>query len=76
MVDSAIAILWIKNRQVKTTLPRNSQTLPLWQEVEHKLHWLKTHSPAIPVLKWNNGDKFPLILAESKLSTPKTWHPP
>jgi len=29
--DSAVAMLWMRNKQVKTTLPRNRQTWHIWQ---------------------------------------------
>jgi len=51
--DSEVAMLWIRNKQVKTTLPRNRQTWHIWQEIEQRLHWLRTHSPTTPILKWD-----------------------
>lgn len=52
--DSLTAIGWVKNKTVKTKLPRNEKTDLLWQHINRALAWLKVHdlSP-YTILKWD-----------------------
>lgn len=52
--DSRTAIAWVKNKAVKTKLPRDAKTETLWQHIERALSWLKAHdlSP-YTILKWD-----------------------
>jgi len=54
--DSEVAMLWIRNKQVKTTLSKNRHTLDLWQEIERRLNWLQTHSLPNSILKWDTAN--------------------
>jgi ribonuclease HI len=53
--DSRNALLWVKNKQCKTTLPRKSSTEPLFQMIERAERWLKTHHWKNPLLKWETA---------------------
>ena len=50
--DSRNAMLWIKQKRCKTTLPRDAKTEPLFQLIERAERWLKTNSYTTPILKW------------------------
>ncbi len=50
--DSATALTWVKNKKVKTQLPRNARTEELFQFIERAEQWLKANTYANPVLKW------------------------
>lgn len=55
--DSRNALMWVKARQCRTTLPRNERTESLYQLIERAERWLKTHSYAgIPLRKWDTAN--------------------
>ena len=55
--DSRNALMWVRVRQCRTTLPRNERTESLYQLIERAERWLKTHSYAgIPLRKWDTAN--------------------
>ncbi len=50
--DSRNAILWVKKKKCKTTLPRNAKTEALFQLIERAERWLSTNTYTTPILKW------------------------
>ena len=50
--DSRNAILWVKKKKCKTTLPRNAKTKALFQLIERAERWLSTNTYSTPILKW------------------------
>ena len=50
--DSRTAISWVRQKKCKTKLERTPQTEPLFVRIERAEHWLRTHTYANPVLKW------------------------
>ncbi|HEY9544020.1 RNase H family protein [Prevotella sp.] len=50
--DSYNAILWVKKKQCKTKLERTAATEPLYQIIARAEAWLRTHTPTVPVIKW------------------------
>ncbi|RME95522.1 MAG: ribonuclease H [Bacteroidetes bacterium] len=51
--DSATAIIWVRNRKVKTKLVRNERTEKLYELIERGENWLKNNSYRNPILKWD-----------------------
>ena len=50
--DSKTAQCWVRQKRVKTTLKRTQETEKLFQLIERAENWLRTHSYATPILKW------------------------
>lgn len=50
--DSKTAQCWVRQKKVKTTLKRTQETEKLFQLIERAENWLRTHSYATPILKW------------------------
>ena len=50
--DSYNAILWVRKRKCKTTLERNPQTERQHQIIARAENWLRTHTYANPIVKW------------------------
>ncbi|WP_449416908.1 ribonuclease H1 domain-containing protein [Phormidium nigroviride] len=51
--DSETAILWVRNKQVRTKLNRNESSEEIFNLVERALSWLESNDYANPILKWN-----------------------
>ncbi len=51
--DSEIAIKWVKEKKVKSTLPRTEATEPIWSLVERAERWLKDNEYENKILKWD-----------------------
>ncbi len=51
--DSGTALAWVRNKKVKTMLPRNEKTQELWDMVDRAEAWLRNNSYDIPVYKWD-----------------------
>ncbi|MGN0257517.1 MAG: ribonuclease H, partial [Bacteroides sp.] len=49
------AILWVKKKKCKTTLPRNAKTEALFQLIERAERWLSTNTYTTPILKWETS---------------------
>ncbi|MBR2319072.1 MAG: ribonuclease H family protein [Bacteroidaceae bacterium] len=61
--DSRNALLWVKGKQCKTKLPRDSRSEELFQYIERAERWLKENSYSTPLLKWET-DKWGEIPAD------------
>jgi ribonuclease HI len=51
--DSRTAIKWVKDRKIKTNLPRNAKTEELFNLVDRAVAWLESHAYKNQVLKWD-----------------------
>lgn len=61
--DSRNALLWVKQKQCKTKLPRNSKSEELFGYIERAEKWLKENSYTTTLLKWET-DKWGEIPAD------------
>ncbi|MEY3050267.1 MAG: hypothetical protein RLY31_52 [Bacteroidota bacterium] len=50
--DSKNAMLWVRKKSCKTTLPRHAGTERLFQLIDRAEQWLRTHTWTNPILKW------------------------
>lgn len=50
--DSVSALAWVRNKSVKTNLPRNRETEALWQHIDLAIDWLYKHDYKNSILKW------------------------
>lgn len=50
--DSRTALAWLRNRQIKTNLPRNAKTEGLFGLVDRAIGWLEKNTYPNAVLKW------------------------
>jgi len=50
--DSETALAWLKNKKVKSELPRDHDSEEVWGQVDKALEWLAQHNYPNPVLKW------------------------
>ena len=53
--DSETAILWVRNKQVRTKLNRNDSSEEIFNLVERALTWLESNDYANSILKWNTA---------------------
>lgn len=51
--DSKTALKWIRDKAVKTKLPRNQKTEELFDLIDRALGWLNANTYSNPVLKWD-----------------------
>lgn len=51
--DSKTGMAWVRNRKVKTQLPREPKTEKSFQLMERALSWLNTHSIDVNIRKWD-----------------------
>jgi ribonuclease HI len=51
--DSKTAMKWVKDRKIKTNLPRNQKTEELFALVDRAIAWLEQHDYPNRVIKWN-----------------------
>lgn len=51
--DSKTALKWVKDRKIKTNLPRNHNTEELFNLVDRAIAWLETHDYPNRVIKWD-----------------------
>ncbi len=51
--DSETAIIWVKNKKVRTKLERSSNNEEIFNLVERALKWLENNEYANPILKWD-----------------------
>lgn len=61
--DSRNALLWVKQKQCKTKLPRNSKSEELFGYIERAEKWLKENSYTTTLLKWET-DKWGEVPAD------------
>jgi ribonuclease HI len=50
--DSVNAMLWVKRKQCRTTLPLNEKTQTLHEHIRRAETWLRTHSYTNDLRKW------------------------
>lgn len=50
--DSLTALAWVRNKRIKTNLPRNAQTKELFKIVDRAVAWLHANPNHMPVHKW------------------------
>jgi ribonuclease HI len=50
--DSRTALKWVKDKAVKTKLPRNARTEALFELLDRAASWLNTHDYPNTILKW------------------------
>lgn len=54
--DSKTALAWVRNKKVKTNLPREPKTETLWQHIDRALSWLMTHDLSrYSIYKWDTS---------------------
>jgi len=53
--DSETAILWVKNKKVRTKLTQNDSNKEIFDLVERGLKWLENNEYKNPILKWNTA---------------------
>lgn len=53
--DSRTAIKWVKDKKIKSNLPRNSRTEELFRLVDRAIAWLEGHEYPNVVIKWDTG---------------------
>lgn len=51
--DSLTARAWVRDRKVKSTLPRTAATAEVWEQVDRALGWLRTHAARSPIKVWD-----------------------
>jgi ribonuclease HI len=50
--DSRTAIKWVKDRAVKTKLPRNAKSEALFELLDRAINWLKSNEYPNKIMKW------------------------
>ena len=50
--DSQTALAWIRNKKIKTTLPKTKETEKLFLQIEAAEEWLSTNQYSNPLIKW------------------------
>jgi ribonuclease HI len=53
--DSETAILWVRNKKVRTKLERNKSSEEIFNLVDRAITWLESNDYANPILKWNTA---------------------
>jgi ribonuclease HI len=53
--DSSTAILWVKNKKVKTTLKATVNNQEVFERLNRALNWLQNNDYANPILKWDTS---------------------
>ncbi|PIG92945.1 viroplasmin family protein [Gloeocapsopsis sp. IPPAS B-1203] len=53
--DSETAILWVRNKKVRTKLPKSDSNKEIFDLVERGLKWLENNEYTNPILKWNTA---------------------
>lgn len=51
--DSKTAMLWVKNKTIKTTLRQTSENQEIFKLVDRALNWLENNFYTTPILKWD-----------------------
>lgn len=54
--DSKTAMVWVKNKKVKTTLKRTEKNKEVWTLIERAYKWLETHKIENPIIKWSTKE--------------------
>jgi ribonuclease HI len=53
--DSRIARNWVKQKQVRSKLPRTEQTAEVWARADQALRWLENNSYPNEILEWKTA---------------------
>ena len=53
--DSRTALKWVKDKKIKTNLPRNERTEGLFNLVDRAVAWLEGHDYPNRIMKWDTG---------------------
>jgi ribonuclease HI len=53
--DSRTAMAWLRDRAIKTTLPRNKVNAPLFELVDRAVMWIKSNTWPNRVIKWETA---------------------
>ncbi|NLN95040.1 MAG: ribonuclease H [Bacteroidales bacterium] len=53
--DSRTAIIWLKNKEVKTKLVRTEENEKVFELIQRALYWLDTNHYNVLVMKWNTN---------------------
>ncbi len=53
--DSKTAMLWVKNKRVKTTLKQTSNNQEVFHNLDKALNWLNNNDYSNPILKWDTS---------------------
>jgi len=51
--DSRTALVWVRNKRVKTTLQKTRNNKVLFQLMDRAITWLNKHSYKNPIIKWD-----------------------
>lgn len=51
--DSVTGMAWVRNKRVKTQIPRDADTEPVFRMMERAMVWLNTHHYDVKILKWD-----------------------
>ena len=51
--DSRTAMAWIRNRKVKTTIPRTNKNKTIYTLVDRAEKWIRSNTWKNPILKWD-----------------------
>jgi ribonuclease HI len=54
--DSRTALKWVKQKNVRSKLPRNQETEKIWSLVDRALTWLENNSYPNKLIEWNTED--------------------
>jgi ribonuclease HI len=54
--DSRTALKWVREKQVATTLARDSSTKEVWDLVDKALNWLRANHYENKLLKWETQE--------------------
>jgi ribonuclease HI len=54
--DSRIARNWVKEKTVRSKLPRTEQTAEVWRRVDRALQWLENNSYSNAILEWKTDE--------------------
>lgn len=50
--DSKTAMAWIRNKSIKSTIPRSGKNVAIYQLVDRALVWIKQNTWKNPIIKW------------------------
>lgn len=53
--DSQVAIKWVRDQQVNTTLPKDDSTKRIWNLIDRALYWLRNNTYTNKLLKWDTA---------------------
>jgi ribonuclease HI len=54
--DSLTAIAWVRNRAIKTTLPRRASNRKVFELADRAVRWLQDNTFSTKILKWKTSE--------------------